>query len=564
VMIDNPMCPGTGHRICNDCMRACIFQKQDPVNIPQIETGALTDVLFMPWGFEIYSLLTRWNPINTRRPIALPYNGKNVLVVGLGPAGYTLAHYLANEGFGVVAIDALKLEPIDDKLLHEPIEDARVLWEDLHDRLLAGFGGVSEYGITVRWDKNFLKVMRIALARKNNLKMYGGVRFGGTLTIEEAFDELGFDHIAIAAGAGTPTIVKMKNNLARGMRQASDFLMALQLTGAFKKHSLANLQVRLPAVVIGGGLTAIDTATELFAYYPVQVEKVLERFESMSAEFGEEQLRAGYDAEERMILDEFLEHGRAIRAERERAAAAGEKPDFIPLVRSWGGVTIAYRKSMNDSPAYRLNFEEIDKAFEEGIGYSENLSPIEAVSDEFGHIQSLRFEKQIVEEGRWKNSGEIVELNARSVMIAAGTAPNVIYEKEHPGTFKLDKWSQFFQSYQLSLAGGGPELIEDDEATRDRGFFTSYQHPTRREKLISYYGDNPPKYAGNVVKAMASAKAGHPQVINIFERELMLMDRSAEAQKARDEQRYSLMARLDDGLFATVHEVIRLTPTIVE
>ncbi|HYO78977.1 MAG TPA: hypothetical protein VE010_21115, partial [Thermoanaerobaculia bacterium] len=35
VMIDNPMCPGTGHRICNDCMRACIFQKQDPVNIPQ-------------------------------------------------------------------------------------------------------------------------------------------------------------------------------------------------------------------------------------------------------------------------------------------------------------------------------------------------------------------------------------------------------------------------------------------------------------------------------------------------------------------------------------------------
>ena len=111
VMIDNPMCPGTGHRICNDCMKSCIFQKQDPVNIPQIETGALTDVLWLPWGFEIYSLLTRWNPLNVRRPMALPYNGKNVLVVGLGPAGYTLAHYLANEGFGVVAIDALKIEP---------------------------------------------------------------------------------------------------------------------------------------------------------------------------------------------------------------------------------------------------------------------------------------------------------------------------------------------------------------------------------------------------------------------------------------------------------------------
>ena len=68
VMIDNPMCPGTGHRICNDCMKACIFQKQDPVDIPQIETGVLTDVLFLPWGFEIYSLLTRWNPLNVQAP----------------------------------------------------------------------------------------------------------------------------------------------------------------------------------------------------------------------------------------------------------------------------------------------------------------------------------------------------------------------------------------------------------------------------------------------------------------------------------------------------------------
>ena len=72
VMIDNPMCPGTGHRICNDCMKSCIFQKQDPVNIPQIETGALTDVLWLPWGFEIYSLLTRWNPLQRAPPDGAP------------------------------------------------------------------------------------------------------------------------------------------------------------------------------------------------------------------------------------------------------------------------------------------------------------------------------------------------------------------------------------------------------------------------------------------------------------------------------------------------------------
>ena len=71
VTIDNPMAAGTGHRICNDCMKACIFQKQDPVDIPQVETRSLKDVLELPWGFEIYGLLTRWNPLNFARPLPL-------------------------------------------------------------------------------------------------------------------------------------------------------------------------------------------------------------------------------------------------------------------------------------------------------------------------------------------------------------------------------------------------------------------------------------------------------------------------------------------------------------
>src|SRR6185503_9772880 len=106
-------------------------------------------------------------------------------------------------------------------------------------------------------------------------------------------------------GAGRPTVIDMKNNLVRGVRKASDFLMALQLTGAFKRAALPNLQARLPAVVIGGGLTGIDTATELFAYYPVQVEKTLDRYEALVAEVGEPAVRAGYDAEELQLLDEF-------------------------------------------------------------------------------------------------------------------------------------------------------------------------------------------------------------------------------------------------------------------
>ena len=66
------MVAATGHRICNDCMKSCIYQKQEPVNIPQAETRTLKDVLELPWGFEIYSLLTRWNPLNLRRRIRRP------------------------------------------------------------------------------------------------------------------------------------------------------------------------------------------------------------------------------------------------------------------------------------------------------------------------------------------------------------------------------------------------------------------------------------------------------------------------------------------------------------
>jgi NADPH-dependent glutamate synthase beta subunit-like oxidoreductase/NAD(P)H-flavin reductase len=564
VIVDNPMCPGTGHRICNDCMKSCIYQKQEPVNIPQIETGVLTDVLAMPFGVEIYGLLTRWNPLNVRRPYALPYNGKNVLVVGLGPAGYTLSHYLVNEGFGVVGVDGLKIEPLAEDLTGtetaapRPIRDWSEIYRPLDERVLEGFGGVSEYGITVRWDKNFLTLLHLTLARRRGIRMYGGVRFGGTIPIEDAW-AYGFDHVAIATGAGKPTIIDMKNNLIRGIRKASDFLMALQLTGAFKRDALPNLQARLPAIVIGGGLTAIDTATELMAYYPVQVEKTARQYETLSADLGEARVRASYDAEELEVLDEYLVHGRAIRAERSRAEQAGQTPDFVALVRGWGGVTIAYRKRMVDSPAYRLNHEEVIKALEEGIVFAESLNPIEAVPDEHGALRAVVFSREGRgrQEGRDGQDGQdgIVTLPARTCLVAAGTSPNITCENEAKGTFALDAKKKFFQPHKAVENGdGGFHLATDPD-----GFFTSHDAGGR---FVTYYGDNHPRYAGNVVKAMASAKHGFPHVTKLFARELASLDPARQPQ--RDQAWRALSTRLDDELVARVVEVVRLTPTIIE
>ena len=246
ICVDNPLVAATGHRICNDCMKSCIYQKQDPVDIPQSETRVLKDVLALPWGFEVYSLLTRWNPLNLRRPVPREATGKRVLIVGLGPAGFTLAHHLLNDGHTVVGIDGLKIEPLATELAgvtargerthYEPIRDISALREPLDERVMAGFGGVAEYGITVRWDKNFLKLIRILLERRELFALHGGVRFGGTLDATGAF-ALGFDHIALAAGAGKPTVLDLPNGLANGVRTASDFLMALQLTGAARRDS---------------------------------------------------------------------------------------------------------------------------------------------------------------------------------------------------------------------------------------------------------------------------------------------------------------------------------------
>src|SRR5579862_4115743 len=449
VTIDNPMAAATGHRICNDCMKSCIFQKQDPVDIPQVETRTLKDVLELPWGFEIYSLLTRWNPLNFARPVPKPSTGYKVLVVGLGPAGFTLSHHLMNDGHVVAAVDGLKIEPLPESISgvtplgervpFRPIRDVNDLYESLDDRVMAGFGGVAEYGITVRWNKNFLKIIRLLLERREEFRMFGGVRFGGTLTVDDAFG-LGFDHVALCAGAGKPTVIPMKNGLVRGVRQASDFLMALQLTGAAKASSLANLQLRMPIVVIGGGLTAIDTGTESMAYYVVQVDKFLERYEALAEEKGEAEVRAGWSVEECQTSDEFLSHARAIRAERAAASKAGRKPNLIGLLNSWGGVTIAYRRRMIDSPSYTLNHEEVWKALEEGIRFAECLSPESVEVDSFGHAAALHVLRRQFDTptGKISATGDPVRLPAKSILVAAGTQPNTVLGREDPENVFLD------------------------------------------------------------------------------------------------------------------------------
>jgi NADPH-dependent glutamate synthase beta subunit-like oxidoreductase/NAD(P)H-flavin reductase len=537
IAVDNPMMAATGHRICNDCMKACIYQKQEPVDIPQAETSILREVLALPWGFEIYALLTRWNPLDIRRPLPRPDSGRKVLVVGLGPAGFTLAHHLMNDGHTVVAIDGLKIEPlgIDPS---RPVRDSDTLFENLDDRIMAGFGGVAEYGITVRWNKNYLKLVRLLLERRAEFAMFGGVRFGGgaTVSIDDAW-AMGFDHIALCMGAGKPTVIDMPNGLARGVRQASDFLMALQLTGAAKMSSVANLQLRLPVVVIGGGLTAIDTATESLAYYVRQVEKFALRTRTLAAEHGEAFVRVRWSEEEAEIAAEFLAHAAAIHAERREAAREGRTPRLAQLLEQWGGATIAYRRKLTDAPSYTLNHEEVAKAMEEGVRFAPGLAPLAVEVDRFGHAATLRCSHA---------DGSEIVLPARAVIVAAGTQPNTVLARED-GRIRLD--GKYFQAVDDQGQPRTPQRALSKPEHAD-----VLMHRADNGRFLSFFGDLHPSFFGNVVKAMGSAKRGYPVVSKLLE--------TCEPQSAISGA--ELIAGCRAELAARVHAVNRLTPTIVE
>ncbi|MDP1841742.1 MAG: FAD-dependent oxidoreductase, partial [Reyranella sp.] len=547
-VVDNPLVAATGHRICNDCMKSCIFQKQEPVDIPQIETRTLKDVLALPWGFEIYSLLTRWNPLNLGRPIPRPSTGRTVLVVGLGPAGFNLSHHLMNDGHTVVAIDGLKIEPLPPgqsgvladgaRVSFDAVQDVASLREDLGARAMAGFGGVAEYGITVRWDKNYLKMVRLLLERRGQFSMFGGVRFGGTVTVESAL-AMGFDHVALCAGAGKPTVLDLPNGLARGVRAASDFLMALQLTGAAKKDSIANLQIRLPVIVIGGGLTGIDTATESLAYYPLQVEKFLARHEILVAERGEAAVGAAWNDEEREIAQEFLGHARAIRAERATAEREGRTPDIAKLVNGWGGVSLVYRRRLIDSPSYTLNHEEVFKALEEDIRFVEGLSPVAVEVDANGHASAL---KVAGEQGGAKVEAT---LPARTILVAAGTQPNTVLAREDATHAFID--GKYFRALDEDGNVATPERVCKPADVR----VLMYRHHDGRG--MSFFGDLHPSFAGNVVKAMGGAKQGYP-----------VLSRTMEKLQAPMRSPEEILAEANRDWRAKVVRVDRLTPTIVE
>lgn len=321
-MIDNPLIAGTGHRICTACVDSCIFQKQDGVQIPSLESYVWQFVAEKPYGFEVYRLLAMWNPLSPN-PLPSSPTGYKALVVGLGPAGMMASLGLLREGHDVYAIDGLHIQNLPDTVLKKELLSYLPQAAKQQSARRDGFGGVMAYGITARWDASRLLWLRLLLERHPQFHMKGDVRLGSTFQLERA-KEVGFDHISLCLGAGEPNIPSPE--LMRGSRFAHDFLMSLHLHQRPPK-------VDFPCVVIGGGLTAIDTATELLVW-----------------------LRQQYGAD-----------------------ALPEAP-----------VKLIYRRDLKESPGWRLNAEEVRLAAAEGVYIIDNLEPLATIQGDDGKVEGVR------------------------------------------------------------------------------------------------------------------------------------------------------------------------------
>ena len=320
-------------------------------------------------------------------------------------------------------------------------------------------------------------MIRLVLERFDHFSIMGGVRFGGAITSNTAFtpiDEantpsLHMDHIALCMGSGKPNI-HPSIPLAKGVHYASDFLMALQLEGAFEKESTINFDIELPAIVMGGGLTSIDTAVEILAYYPRYVEKIAKSVE-----------RNSHDQDNNSYLREktqrLLSHHAALENERQQAKKEKRAVDFYPLLKKWGGITLLYRGSLKKAPAYRLNHEEVQHALNHGVHILEDMHILDVVTNAYKDITHINVVNK---------QGQCTDIVARTLILSTGTAPNTNLLKDEPDLF----------SFGLD-ARGFPHLQEK---------FILYKRGDGRSMTV--FGDMNPSYHGSVVKALASAKEG--------------------------------------------------------
>ena len=159
-------------------------------------------------------------------------NGKKVAIVGSGPSGLTAAGDLAKMGYDVTVFEAL----------HAP-------------------GGVLMYGIPeFRLPKEIVQ-HEIDALKKLGVKIMVDAVIGRLFTIQELFEEEGFDAIYVGTGAGLPHFMNIEGENLNGVYSANEFLTRVNLMRAYQFPKVATLvYIGKKVAVVGAGNVAMDAA----------------------------------------------------------------------------------------------------------------------------------------------------------------------------------------------------------------------------------------------------------------------------------------------------------------
>ncbi len=195
------------------CEGACVrtAQEERPVRIGALQRYA-TDWLFDA-GVQLFK--------------AGPPSGKRVAVVGGGPAGLSCAHRLAMLGHTVAVFDARPK-----------------------------VGGLNEYGVAAYKVAGGIAQREVDyLLAIGNIRVHAGQALGRDITLAQLRRD--YDAIFIGAGLGGVNGLGIDDDGISGVYDAIAYIEILRQT-----QDLAILPVGRKIIVIGGGMTAIDIASQ--------------------------------------------------------------------------------------------------------------------------------------------------------------------------------------------------------------------------------------------------------------------------------------------------------------
>ena len=164
-------------------------------------------------------------------PTAKP-NGKKVAVVGSGPSGLTVAGDLIVKGYDVTILEAF----------HKP-------------------GGVLVYGIPEFRLPKAIVAQEINFLERLGVKVECNAVVGRTVSVDELFQEEGYDAVYIGVGAGLPRFMNIPGENLIGILSANEYLTRANL---MKAYLFPEVDTPIPigknVVVLGAGNVAMDAA----------------------------------------------------------------------------------------------------------------------------------------------------------------------------------------------------------------------------------------------------------------------------------------------------------------